>query len=103
MPENKRFIRLVPLRFYRRQLHALQPAAGGIRRNYGGTRSLGFKRGSFVKYLKHGVCFVGGSSKGKISLHRIGTGRRFSQNVKITNIKFLTYSTWRMSIDSSAS
>ena len=50
------------------QLHALQPSKGGVRRLYGGTRSEGFKRGSYIKHPKYGVCYVGGASKGCISL-----------------------------------
>ena len=94
-PDNKKLIKLVPLRFHRRQLHVLQPGKNGFRRDYGGTRSLGFKRGSLIKHLRHGLCYVGGSSKGKISLHCIGTGKRITQNAKVEDCKFKTYLSWK--------
>src|SRR6266487_6291359 len=37
---------LVPARLHRRQLHRLQASKGGERKPYGGTRSLGLKRGT---------------------------------------------------------
>ena len=71
VPDSTRLICVNPLRFHRRQLHALQPAAGGVRRSYGGTRSLGFKRGALVKHPAYGVVYVGGSSAQRISLHAV--------------------------------
>ena len=100
-PDNKDILLATPLRFYRRQLHALQPAKGkatkghGIRRPYGGTRSLGFKRGAYIKHPKYGVCFVGGASKGKISLHSLIDGKRLTQNAKPQDCKHLTYASFR--------
>jgi hypothetical protein len=35
----------------------------------------------------------GGSSKGRVSLHSVETGKRLCQNAQ--DIKFLTYNTWR--------
>jgi len=94
-PENEQLLLVTPLRFHRRQLHALQPTKGGIRRPYGGTRSEGFKRGSYVKHQKYGVCFVGGTSKGRISLHSLESGKRLTQNVLPKECKFLTYASFR--------
>jgi hypothetical protein len=94
-PDNERIVRLFPLQLHRRQLHMFQPARGNIRRNYGGTRSLGLKRGSFVKHNKLGVTYVGGTSNGRVSLHAISNGVRLTQNAKIEDIKFLSYSSWR--------
>lgn len=88
-------LRIDFLRFHRRQLHALQPAKGGIRRAYGGTRSRGFKRGSWVNHVKLGLCYVGGSSKGRVSLHSMETGKRLTQTAKLEDCEFLSYSTWR--------
>ena len=51
-PDNKAVLHIVPLRFHRRQLHRLQPEKGGIRKPYGGTLSMGFKRGAWVKHPK---------------------------------------------------
>jgi hypothetical protein len=96
-PDNKGIFRVIPLRFHRRQLHAFQPAKGSIRRNYGGTRSLGFKRGSLVKHNKLGVCYVGGSSKGRISLHSLESGKRLGQNIVPGDCKFRCYLDWRYS------
>ena len=101
LPDNKEMLIVVPLRFHRRQLHALQPSKGGKRRLYGGTRSEGLKRGSYVNHPKYGVCYVGGASKGKatkgqrISLHSLLNGKRLCQNAKPQDCKFLTYASFR--------
>lgn len=92
--ENTNILHLKPLRFHRRQLHVLQPTKGGKRKNYGGTISLGFKRGSLVKHHKYGLCYVGGTSKNRISVHSIENGKRLAQNCKTENCKFLTYNSW---------
>lgn len=94
-PDNTQLLVVIPLRFHRRQLHRLEYAPGKIRSPYGGTMSLGFKRGSLALHPKYNLCFVGGSSKGRISLHSIETGKRLCQNAKPQDIKFLTHNTWR--------
>jgi len=94
-PDNKEILLATPLKFHRRQLHVLQPSCGGIRRPYGGTRSLGFKRGAYIKHPKYGVCFVGGASKGQISLHSLLDGKRLTQNAKPQECKHLTYASFR--------
>ncbi len=95
-PDNKAMLFITPLRFHRRQLHAMQPAKGGVRRPYGGTRSLGFKRGSWVKHLKWGLCYVGGTTGSSISLHDLQTGHRLCQNAKPEECKFRTFASWRV-------
>lgn len=94
-PDNKQLLCVVPLRFHRRQLHRLKPSKGGIRKLYGGTRSLGFKRGSLAKHAKYGVVYIGGTTRNRISLHSVQDGRRLCQNAKPEDCKFLTFSTWR--------
>jgi hypothetical protein len=88
---NQSMIVAKPLRFHRRQLHVFQPTKGGIRKLYGSTRSLGLRRGSIVKHTKFGKCLVGGSSKGRISLHNISDNKRLCQNAKLTDVTFLCY------------
>lgn len=100
-PDNTAMLYIVPLRFHRRQLHRLQPERGGIRKPYGGTLSLGFKRGSWVKHPKWGVCYVGGATNGTISLHSLQTGRRIAK-VKPDTVQFLTLSSWRLRKEKSA-
>jgi hypothetical protein len=94
-PDNTDICFVTPLRFHRRQLHALQPAKGGVRRLYGGTRSLGFKRGSLVKHPKCGLCYVGGTTENRVSLHSINDGRRLCQNAKLADCIFLFRLSWR--------
>jgi hypothetical protein len=94
-PDNRRLMCVTPLRFHRRQLHRLQPAKGGIRRPYGGTRSLGFKRGSLVLHPKYGLAYVGGFSGNRISLHRLMDGQRLCQNARPSECKFLAFNSWR--------
>jgi len=94
-PEYKRMLCITPLRFHRRQLHVTNPTKGNIRKAYGGTMSLGFKRGSLVKHKSKGLTYIGGTSKGRISLREIGTGRRIGQNFRVEDCKFLSYNSWR--------
>jgi hypothetical protein len=89
-PTTRSLYYLVPLKWHRRQLHRLEPGKGGIRRLYGGTISLGLKKGTLVKHAKHGLCYVGGSLKNRFSLHSLKTGRRTTQNAKRDSFKILT-------------
>jgi hypothetical protein len=95
VPTNKNVIYWIPLNFYRRQLHTTQPTKGGSRRKYGGTISIGIKRGSLVKHLKYGICYVGGSMKDKLTLHDLHSNKRLSRVTKITDCKIIGYNCWR--------
>jgi len=81
---------LVPLRWRRRQLHKLQPSTGAVRRREGGTISLGLKRGTLVKQIKYGFCYVGGNLKNRFSLHNLKTGQRITQRATREDFKVLT-------------
>ncbi len=88
-------IKLEPIQFHRRQLHALQFTKGGVRRNYGGTMSLGLKRGSLVKHEKYGITYVGGCGKMGISLHNIESGDRVCQNAKLKDLTTFCFNYWK--------
>ena len=94
-PDNTRMLAVTPLHFHRRQLHRLQPEAGGKRKPYGGTLSNGFVRGSLVHHPKHGLTYIGGERDDCVSLRSIKTGKRLCQNAKPTDLKFRTFNTWR--------
>jgi len=94
-PDSIRLLCVSLLKLHRRELHRRQPGIGGVRSPYGGTRSLGFKRGSIVRHSKHGLAYVGGTSEGRISLHQMVDGKRLCQNAKPSDVQFLAYSTWR--------
>lgn len=94
-PDYTGFYYLVPLRFHRRQLHRLKPKKCGVRRSYGGTRSLGFKHGTLVKHPKWGFCYVGGHLNAHLSLHDRKTGKRLTQNAKPEDCQVLTSTSWR--------
>lgn len=91
VPDDESIEKLIPLRFHRRQLHALQPIIGGGRRNYGGTISQGFKRGSLIRNKEFINVYVGGTSNNCISVHNIQTGERISRRVKVSDCKFLAF------------
>lgn len=93
-PENKKLTYLKPLNFYKRQLHKFCPSKNNKRVDYGGTLSLGIKRGTLVKHPKWGLTLVGGTSKGRISLHCLKTNKRLCQNAKKEDIKILTNLKW---------
>jgi len=94
-PTTRSLYYLVPLRWHRRQLHRLQPEKGGRRKPYGGTCSLGLKRGTLVKHRKHGFCYVGGNLNGKLSLHSVKTGERLTKCAKKEECKILTKISFR--------
>jgi len=95
-PTTRSLYYLVPLRWHRRQLHRLEPGKGGVRRRYGGTISLGLKKGALVKNVEYGLCYVGGNLKNRFSLHDLKTGKRITQNAKRDSFKILTKMPFRI-------
>lgn len=95
-PENKKLTYFKPLNFHRRKLHSTVPAKRGERKPYGGTMSLGLKRGSIVKHSKYGICLVGGTSKDRVSLNRLSDNKRLCQNAKPQDIKILSNNKWNI-------
>ena len=94
-PDNTEMLFIAPLRFHRRSLHRQNFKKDGKRSCYGGTMSLGFKRGSWVKHPKWGMAYVGGTMQDRISLHSLETGKRLTQYAKPKDCQFLTYASWR--------
>lgn len=78
------------MNFHRRRLHVENPSNGGIRKNYGGTRSLGFSRGSIIRYKKDNLLYyLGGTSNNCVAIHSIVTGKRINQFVKVAQVEIL--------------
>jgi len=96
-PTCTRLWYVVPAVLHRRQIHRLQASKGGIRKPYGGTRSLGLKRGTVVRHPKYGLCTVGGvdRAKGRISLHEYRTNERLTQGAKVEACRVLAWVAWR--------
>jgi len=96
-PTCTRLWYIVPAVLHRRQLHRLQAAKGGERKPYGGTRSLGLKRGTVVRHPKYGLCTVGGFDRKKqtISLHDYRTNKRLTQAAKVKACRVLTWVAFR--------
>jgi hypothetical protein len=63
------------LLYYRRQLQKQNISKEGKRIEYGSTVSMGMSRGSIVLY-RNKMYYLGGSSKGRVSIHSIITGER---------------------------
>jgi hypothetical protein len=80
-PTCTRLWYVVPVQLHRRQLHRLQADHGGVRKPYGGTRSLGFRRGALVRHPRYGLCTIGGCdrARGRLSLHAYRTNKRLTQ------------------------
>lgn len=88
---------LVPVRLHRRQLHRLQASKGGVRTHYGGTRSLGLKRGTLVRHPRYGLCSVGGYDRARstISLHDYRTNTRLTKSAQGTDCQIKTVVAFR--------
>jgi hypothetical protein len=94
-PTTKSLYYVVPLHFPRRQLHRCQPSKGDIRRRYGGTVSLGLKKGTLVHHPHYGLCYVGGTLNHCISVHCVTTGQRLTQHAKKEDCTMLTRVSFR--------
>ena len=97
-PDNERMLLVSPIQLHRRMLHKQNPQAGGKRPAYGGTRSLGFKRGSLIQHPKWGIAYVGGTMGDRISLHSLTDGKRLAQNINPADCVFRTFNTQRTAI-----
>ncbi len=94
-PDNTRLLLLTPFQWHHRQLHRFQPEQGGIRKPYGGTLSLGIKRGTLVKHPRYGLAYVGGTKQGRLSLHDPRTGKRLTQAAKAADCTLIKLLRWR--------
>src|SRR5260370_22387895 len=96
-PTCRRLWYIVPLRLHRRQLHRLQASKGGERKPYGGTRSLGLKRGTLVKHPNYGRCTVGGFDRKRqpISLHDYRSTKRLTQRARVKECCVQTWIAFR--------
>lgn len=98
VPDSINMLLLKPLSYSRRQLHVFNPSNGNIRKRYGGTMSLGIKKGTLVRHPKHGKCLVGGYLKeDQLSLHSPGTLSRLCQNANPSDLTKIAYSPWVVS------
>jgi RRXRR protein len=95
-PTSTQMLFLVPLQFHRRQLHRFNLGKGAQPKPYGGTLSLGLKRGSWVQHNQHGLAYVGGAMKGLISLHSMDTGQRLTQHAHVEDCRVLCTASWRL-------
>ena len=94
-PDDTRLLCVTPLEWHRRQLHRLEPAKGGKRAPYGGTLSLGLKRGTLVRHQSLGLAYVGGTMGGKLSLHALQSGKRLTQGAKLADCHPIKLLRWR--------
>jgi ribosomal protein S6E (S10) len=68
-------------------LHYLQFSKGSKRRSYGGTISKGIKKGTLIRDVKYGLCYVGGEDQKGVSLCSYSTGKRVVRNRKVEKVK----------------
>jgi hypothetical protein len=94
-PDNTQLLCITPLVWHHRQLHRLEPEKGGKRKPYGGTLSLGLKRGTLVNHPTYGKAYIGGTMDGKLSLHAPATGKRLTQTAKLTDCHQIKLLRWR--------
>lgn len=78
----------------RRQLHRFEPEVGGIRKPYGGSHALGFKKNTVVWYRRQ-LYRTGGTTRGKLSLHTFDfANKRVKQNARSEECQPLFVQTW---------
>jgi hypothetical protein len=107
-PDNENILFLKPYKATRRQLHYLQYSKGFTRPRFGGTRSLGFKKGSIVKYvgktkskIENGKTYlVGGfNDKGQITLCSIESqSDRLNRTINPKDCKFVSYNKFSIKV-----
>src|SRR5258708_7117257 len=94
-PDQTRLLCVTPLQWHRRQLHRLEAAKGGKRTPYGGTLSLGLKRGTLVRHSTYGLAYVGGTMGGKLRPHGHESGKRLTQGAKQADCHRIQLLRWR--------
>jgi hypothetical protein len=72
------------------------PDENGVRRRHGGTTSLGLRRGTHVLHPRFGLCYVGGHTRGRLSLHAMHDGRRLTRDARIEDLTVLAPCSWRV-------
>jgi hypothetical protein len=97
-PDHTQLLCITPLAWHHRQLHRLEPEQGGKRKPYGGTLSLGLKRGTLVTHPTYGKAYVGGTMDGKLSLHAPATGKRLTQTARLTDCHPIKLLRWRAAV-----
>jgi hypothetical protein len=97
-PDHTQPLCITPLAWHHRQLHRLEPEQGGKRKPYGGTLSLGLKRGTLVTHPTSGKAYVGGTMDGKLSLHAPATGKRLTQTARLTDCHPIKLLRWRAAV-----
>ena len=96
-PSCTRLCYIIGIQLHRRQLHRFQASKGGERKPYGGTRSLGLKRGTVVRHAKYGLWTVGGFDRkhNTVSLHDYRTNKRLTQVAKVEACRILNWMAFR--------
>jgi hypothetical protein len=100
--DNKSVHVISPIKFTRRQLHYMTYMEGNKRPRFGGTRSLGFTKGSIVRHNKptktllknnkHNLFLVGGNDGKKLTLCSIDDqSNRVSRTINPKDIKLVAY------------
>src|SRR5947207_2111028 len=73
----------------------LMATRGRMRSPYGGTLSLGIKRGILVRHSHYGLTYVGGNMQGRLSLHAPATGKWLTQEAKPVACHAIKLLRWR--------
>ena len=89
-PDNRDVLTIAPIPIRRRELHRQNPQKGGKRPRYGGTRCLGYAKGTLVKHVKHGIAVICGFQNNGLSLQPIDGGKRICLSARIEDCKILT-------------
>jgi hypothetical protein len=82
-----------PIITQRRNLHVANPIKGGIRKRSGGTRSMGFTKGTLVTDKYNNIRYIGGHSDKGISLinpYSVKPDKRTTRSAKPSDLKILT-------------
>ena len=98
VPNNMDVFTVAPIPIRRRELHRQNPQRGGKRPRYGGTRCLGYAKGTLVKHVKHGIAVICGFQNNGLSLQPIDGGKRICLSAKIEDCKILTRLNFRYGI-----
>lgn len=87
--DNVSIFCISPIRIERRSLHRQLPQKGGKRSRYGGTRCLGYAKGTLVKHIRHGLAVICGKMNNYLCLQPVEGGKRLTRSAKVSDCKIL--------------